>query len=207
MFLYMSHVTRKQDFRLGENKGAVTAKLISAFVFATWIVQFLFFLNPKIQASSHLLKLHRLVCVRPGWKPRRPVFLRFGSYHNDKESILQNFFLTLDRRQYYELVICNHGPQPRGIAGTLTFGPANTRAKSPTLRELLIDKTTAVFPRSLLLFHFTALFASIKQTKGFPPHCRGKTLVKALLISMAIPAPPPWVGGGGAWLQMTSALK
>ena len=30
----------------------VTAKLISAFVFATRIVQFLFFLNPKFQASS-----------------------------------------------------------------------------------------------------------------------------------------------------------
>ena len=34
---------------------AVTAKLISAFVFATRIVQFLFFLNPKFQASSLLL--------------------------------------------------------------------------------------------------------------------------------------------------------
>ena len=33
----------------------VTAKLISAFVFATRIVQFLFFLNPKFQASSLLL--------------------------------------------------------------------------------------------------------------------------------------------------------
>ena len=33
---------------------AVTAKLISAFVFATWIVQYLYFLNPKFQASSHL---------------------------------------------------------------------------------------------------------------------------------------------------------
>ena len=32
----------------------LTAKLISAFVFATRIVQFLFFLNPKFQASSLL---------------------------------------------------------------------------------------------------------------------------------------------------------
>ena len=31
---------------------AVTAKLISAFVFATRIVQFLYFINPKFQASS-----------------------------------------------------------------------------------------------------------------------------------------------------------
>ena len=33
------------------------AKLISAFVFATWIVQYLYFLNPKFQASSHLQQL------------------------------------------------------------------------------------------------------------------------------------------------------
>ena len=33
------------------------------FVFATRIVQFLFFLNPKFQASSHLLCLHSSVCV------------------------------------------------------------------------------------------------------------------------------------------------
>ena len=40
-----------------------TAKLISAFVFAKGIVQSLFFLNPNFQ----------------GRKPRRPVFLRWGS--------------------------------------------------------------------------------------------------------------------------------
>ena len=37
---------------------AVTAKLISAFVFATQIVQSLYFLNQKIQASGHLLWLY-----------------------------------------------------------------------------------------------------------------------------------------------------
>ena len=41
----------------------LTAQLICAFVFATQILQFLFFLNPKFQASSHLLWLHRSVCV------------------------------------------------------------------------------------------------------------------------------------------------
>ena len=51
---------------------AVTAKLISAFVFATWIVQLLFYINPKFHASSHLLWLYSLVCVGPGRKPRRP---------------------------------------------------------------------------------------------------------------------------------------
>ena len=34
---------------------AVTAKLISAFVFATQIVQFLYFLNPKFTASNSVL--------------------------------------------------------------------------------------------------------------------------------------------------------
>ena len=59
---------------------AVTAKLIRAFVFATRIVQSLYFLNPKFQASSYLLLLYSLVCVGPGRKPRRPVFSERGSF-------------------------------------------------------------------------------------------------------------------------------
>ena len=51
---------------------AVTAQLISAFVFATWIVQFLFYLYSKFQASSLLLWLHRPVCVRSGPSGRNP---------------------------------------------------------------------------------------------------------------------------------------
>ena len=39
----------------------------------------LYYLNPKFQASSHLLWLYRLVCVGPGRKPRRPVFSQRGS--------------------------------------------------------------------------------------------------------------------------------
>ena len=48
---------------------AVTGQLISAFVFATRIVQSLFYLNLKFQASNHLLWLYSLVCVGPGRKP------------------------------------------------------------------------------------------------------------------------------------------
>ena len=59
---------------------AVTAKLISAFVFATLIGQSLFYLNTKFQASSHFLRRRSLICVGPGRKPRRPVFWRRGSY-------------------------------------------------------------------------------------------------------------------------------
>ena len=55
-----------------------SASQISAFVFATGIVQSLYYLNPKFQASSHLLWLHRPVCVGPGRKPRRPVFSERG---------------------------------------------------------------------------------------------------------------------------------
>ena len=43
------------------------------------IVQSLYFLNPRFQASSHLLWLYSLVCVGPGRKPRRPVFSQRGS--------------------------------------------------------------------------------------------------------------------------------
>ena len=41
---------------------------------------YLFFLNPKFQASSYLLWLHSLVCVKPGQKPGRPVFSCRGSF-------------------------------------------------------------------------------------------------------------------------------
>ena len=61
---------------------SVTAKLISAFVFATLIVQSLYFLNTEFQVSSHLVWLCSLVCVGPGRKPRRPVFSQRGSYES-----------------------------------------------------------------------------------------------------------------------------
>ena len=80
----LSHIMRKSDFYLCEKKAqvsfAVTAKLISAFVFATRIVQFLFFLNPKFQASCLLLCLYKSVCVGAGRNSRRPVFSRRGSF-------------------------------------------------------------------------------------------------------------------------------
>ena len=44
---------------------AVTAKLISAYLFATWIAQFLYFLNPKFPTSCHLQCLYSSVCVGP----------------------------------------------------------------------------------------------------------------------------------------------
>ena len=80
----MSRVVRKPAFCICENKiqisFAVTSKLISAFVFAICIVRSRFCLNPKFQASSHLLWLYSPVCVGPGRKPRRSVFSQRGSY-------------------------------------------------------------------------------------------------------------------------------
>ena len=63
----MSHLVGKPTICIGENKDA--DQLISAFVFATRIVQFLFYLNPKFQASSSFLPLYRPVCVGPVRKP------------------------------------------------------------------------------------------------------------------------------------------
>ena len=58
---------------------AVTAKLISAFVFVTRIVQSLYFLNPKFHASRNLQLLYSPFCVGPGRKPRRRIFSERGS--------------------------------------------------------------------------------------------------------------------------------
>ena len=74
---------------------AVSAKLISTFVFATWIVQSLFYLNTKFQASIHLQWLYSPVCVGPGQKPRKPVFSQQGSYESTCifGDVLINFFV------------------------------------------------------------------------------------------------------------------
>ena len=59
---------------------AVTAQLFNAFVFATQIVQSLFFINPNFQGSNHLLLLYSLVCVGPSREHKRPVFSQRDSY-------------------------------------------------------------------------------------------------------------------------------
>ena len=77
---------------------AVTAQLISAFVFATKIVQSLFFLNLKFLASSHLLWVCGPGCVGPCWKPRSQIVSCRGSFlcldsgklQNSKTSLIFN---------------------------------------------------------------------------------------------------------------------
>ena len=72
---------RKKDLPLRKQRRRsavqwkVTAQLISALVFATWIVQPLFNLYSKFQASSIFLRLYRPVCVKPDWKILKTGFL------------------------------------------------------------------------------------------------------------------------------------
>ena len=75
---------RKPAFCICENKEADQLRgnheADQRLCFTTWIVQSLFCLNLKFQASSRLLWVYSLVYVRPGRKPRRPVFSQRGSY-------------------------------------------------------------------------------------------------------------------------------
>ena len=121
---------------------------------------------------------------------------------------LSNYLYILSYAQTNALVICNHStgtvPQPQGIWLLIQQIPA----KSPTLQELQVGKTTAVFPRSLLSFHFSALFVYIKQTPSISPHCLGlgKTFVKAPLPRLFPPPPPTHLPQGEwrvLWLQGT----
>ena len=116
--------TKEQNF---------TAKLISAFVFATRIVQFLFYLYPKFPASSHLLCLYRSVCVRLVWKPHT-----YSWFSHDAAQMLDTETrnkprLDMEERhcsgrlhQSFVTTYPPSPPPPRGIVGTLTFGPANS---------------------------------------------------------------------------------
>ena len=68
---HMSRSMRKPDFCLCENKGAVTAKLINTFVFATRIVHFIFFIVRKFQPLAIFCACAALSMS----EPQKPVFL------------------------------------------------------------------------------------------------------------------------------------
>ena len=63
---------RKPMFCICENKDTdqLRAKLISAFVFATYIVQSLYFLNLNFKLLAISRWLFSLICVRPGQNPQ-----------------------------------------------------------------------------------------------------------------------------------------
>ena len=83
MCISLIRVKRKPAFCICESKdtdqlfGNRTAD--QRLFFATQIVQSLYFLNTKYQASSHRLLPHSPFCVGPGWKPRRQFFSQEGS--------------------------------------------------------------------------------------------------------------------------------
>ena len=80
---------------------AVTAKLISAFVLATRILQSLYFLNQKFQTSSHPLWMYSLVSVGPGRKPQRPVFSQRGSHRHVNVMKCKTSKLTTAPEQHF----------------------------------------------------------------------------------------------------------
>ena len=59
----------KTGFCICENKDAGQLRGNRAFVFATLILQSLYFLNLRFQVSNYLLRLHSQVGVGPGRKP------------------------------------------------------------------------------------------------------------------------------------------
>ena len=97
---------KKTDICICENKYAdqlrgVTAKLISAFVFAIRKVQFLFYLNLKFQASSHLLWLYSPFVSDLVGNPED----RFShnEAHMDKTAVLND----IDQHGSWSMMYCN----------------------------------------------------------------------------------------------------
>ena len=135
----------------------VTAKLIITFVFATCIVQFLFFLKPEFRCSSLLLRLYRPVCVRPGRKPRRLVF----SCHM--------IFLSIHCALLLEISL---------QAGTFvlrvdTFRPCETDYISYTVPSHVSWKKITSNYRTFIAIKYHLVFLNLQKHKYEPP--RGKT--------------------------------
>ena len=116
-FRKMSHHMGKPTICIGENKGADQLRgnreADHAFVFATRIVQFLFYLNPKFQASSSFLCLYSPVCVGPVRKPH------CWFSHEAAQMLSQirpfygggDFYLSI----YNSMAQCGQFSKPRGI--------------------------------------------------------------------------------------------
>ena len=92
----LSRVTRKPDFCLCETKGAdqlrsnCEADQRLCFRYTDSTLSLL--IKSEIQASLLLLGLYMSVRVRPGRKPRRPVFSRRGSLILNFEMMFNRIF-------------------------------------------------------------------------------------------------------------------
>ena len=87
----------KPTICIGENKDADQLRgNRKAFVFATRIVQFLFYLNPNFQDSSSFLCLFRPVCVGPVRKPHCWFSHEAAHVFSDMSTQLQDFTLSYE---------------------------------------------------------------------------------------------------------------
>ena len=108
---------------------------LRAFVFATRIVHSLYYLNPKFQASKHLLWLYSPVCVGPGRKPRRTVFSQRGS-----------FLAQLSRRLIGELIVYPWS----GVRRTSSVRPSVVHNAKTSSSQKPLDRSKPNFMWSLL---------------------------------------------------------
>ena len=69
-------------------------QLISTFIFAIQMVQSLYFLNPKVQASSHIMWMHSPVCIGPSRQPGRQVFSRPVQINKKQELLRRSINLN-----------------------------------------------------------------------------------------------------------------
>ena len=130
----------------------------------------------------------------------------FACYMEISYAVVKSTLFLIQCQDHYALVICNQAPTPfPANSGDFDFWSSKSLLKAPPLRGLIVGKTTAVFPRSLLSFHFMALFAYKNANPGyFPRTAMAKLWSKPRSFPLLSPPSP---GGGGPWLQMTSALE
>ena len=118
---------------------AVTAKLISAFVFATRKVQFLLYLTPKFQASSLLLCLYRSVCVGPVRKPH--CWFSHEVAHTFVSSVASDSFDKYLKHKEYNIKSHNLDPVVQSIV-SLTI----------SLRHKFVKQISAKVTNTLIFF-------------------------------------------------------
>ena len=98
-------------------------------------------------------------------------------------------------------------PQPRGIAGIFTFRLRKPCQKNHCGDSQLVKQPP--FSAAVCCVFITLLFfwLNITQIYGISPslqrQCKSENT--AYLHGYLLPLPRGWGGGGGAWLQMTSA--
>ena len=174
----------------------VTRQLIRAFVFATEIEQSLYLLNPKFQASSHLLWLHSPVCVRPAH-----IYSDSHTIGSLSQLVCQSSYKLTSPAAVQALmsftvylcdnapVICNHSPSPLGNTEDFDFSSS----------------------KNLLLAQHCGGSQLVKPGLSPPPPPPSRYVILCTAITQ-IPD-PPGVGGGRhlvtndwcIWTQFTSS--